>query len=316
VSKYYSVKSGWLFPGQGSQYPGMGRGFFELSPIIRRIFEDAEAISAQPLREISIDGSAACLRNCAVLEPLLTAFSLSYIALLRSKGVRPHCVAGYSAGETAALYCSDVISRDDALHIAAARGRILQAAAAHLPGRMAAISGISAAAIRHIVREAAREGTVEVAGCNAADHLTIVGEEALVRRVEHQAAAHGASVYPLDVQGAWHCVLARDAADEVAHYLEAIAFHPPAVAVYMSASGNLEYHPERLRQCLSEQIYKPVLWQAAISNMASQQGIRHFIEVGGGRTLKGITRRIAAPCNDSEFQFLNPHHEPELEHVQ
>jgi [acyl-carrier-protein] S-malonyltransferase len=312
----FSMKSGWLFPGQGSQYPGMGRGFFESSPVIRRIFEDAEAISAQPLREISIDGSAACLRNCAVLEPLLAAFSLSYIALLRSKGARPHCVAGYSAGETAALYCSEVISRDDALQIAAARGRILQAAATHLPGRMAAIFDIPAATIRQMVRDAAREGIIEVAGCNAADHITIVGEDTVMRRVEHQAAALGASVYPLDVHGTWHCMLAREAANEITNYLEDIAFHPPTVAVYTSASGTLEYHPERLRQCLADQIYKPVLWKAAISNMASQHDVRHFIEVGGGRTLKGITRRIAPPCNDSEFQFLNPHHKPELAYVQ
>lgn len=309
MNRHYRMKTGWLFPGQGSQYAGMGRGFFELSPVIRRIFEEAEAVSAQPLREISIDGSAACLRNCAVLEPLLAAFSLSYIALLRSKGARPHCVAGYSAGETAALYCSEVISLETALQIAAARGRILQAAAAKLPGRMAAISGIAAATVRHMVRDAAREGAIEVAGCNAADHLTVVGEDALVRRVEHQATALGAGVFPLDVHGAWHCMRARHAAAQVSDYLDGIAFHPPTVAVYTSARGDLEYHPERLRQGLADQIYKPVLWQAAISNMASQHGIRHFIEVGAGRTLKGITRRIGG-----EFQFLDPYREPELEH--
>jgi [acyl-carrier-protein] S-malonyltransferase len=315
VSKHGIRKSAWLFPGQGSQYQGMGKGFFELSPVVKRIFEDAEAISAQPLREISMDGSAASLRNCAVLEPLLTAFSLSYIALLRLKDVYPHCVAGYSAGETAALYCSEVISREDALRIAAARGRILQVAADQLPGRMVAIFGIPATAIRHLVEDVARDGIIEVAGHNAPDHLTIVGEQASVRRIEHQASAQGATVYPVDVNGAWHCLLAKEAADAISDYLEDIVFHPPTVALYTSASGNLEYHPERLRQGLSRQIYKPVLWQATITNMAFQHDIRHFIEVGKGRTLQSISRRIATSLNYSEFHFLNPICEQVQEHV-
>ncbi len=277
--------------------------------MIRPIFEEAEAISGQPLREISVDGSAACLRNCAVLEPLLVAFSLSYIALLRLKGIRPHCVAGYSAGETAALYCSEVISRENALHIAAVRGRILHEAARQMPGKMVAIFGISEEIVQHMVLDAARDGSIEVAGYNAHDHLTIVGEESLVLRVEHQAQAHGASVFPLDVEGAWHSMRAKQASEEIKIYLDQIEFCPPSVAVYASATGNLEYYPERLRKGLAEQIYLPVLWQAAISNMVLQHGVHHFIEVGGGRTLKAITNRIAGSCNNSKFYFLNPYQE-------
>jgi [acyl-carrier-protein] S-malonyltransferase len=294
----------WVFPGQGSQYAGMGRGFFfDTTPQVRRVFVEAEDISGQPLREISKHGSAELLRNCEVLEPLLTAFAISYARLLRLRNEHPRAVAGYSAGEISALYCAGVLTQTDALEIAALRGRILQSASIAAAGRMCAVIGLPAAQIEPWVADLRREGTIAIGGRNAPDHLTVSGETSVMRRFEEQAATAGAEVYPLEVTGAWHSSLAQRSIPRLAAALGSFRFRKPHVPFYSSVTGQHEQHPERLRQNLVEQVCKPVLWEAAVRAMHAQLGVRHFVEVGVGRSLRGITHRIPAAHYDDRFRF-------------
>jgi [acyl-carrier-protein] S-malonyltransferase len=297
------MKIAWLFPGQGSQYVGMGQGLFELSASAREIFAEAEAISGLPLREISINGPAERLRDCEVLEPLLAAISLSYAAFLQEQEVHPWCVAGYSAGEVAALYSAGVIGLHDALKIANLRGKILHQVAQSLSGKMLAVYRISAHAVEQIVRDLKNEGTIAVAAWNAPDHTTIVGEEALVVKAQRQARSLGAEVATLDVAGPWHCRLAEYAAKRIGASLSGIHFSFPTIPIYMSSTGTIAYDPDALRRCLVEHVYRPVRWSATLNAMVAS-GVQHFIEVGPGRVLKGFVRRVIPAHDGCSVMFL------------
>jgi [acyl-carrier-protein] S-malonyltransferase len=284
------MNQAWLFPGQGSQYPGMGRGLWERYSEAQVIAEEAEALSGLPLRQIGLLGPIERLRRCDVLEPLLTAISLSYAEILRGHGLVPSFVAGYSAGEIAALGCAGVVSRTDALRIAILRGRLLQGAAEALSGRMVAAYRIPASAVTSVITELESVGTIAIAAWNAPDHTTIVGDEALVRHAEAELLALDAETAAIDVAGPWHCRLLDRVAGEALRHFEAIRFRPPVVPVYTSASGRIESAPDRLRQCLADQLCVPVLWQAILEDLR-RRGVRSFLEVGPGRVLSGLLRR-------------------------
>jgi [acyl-carrier-protein] S-malonyltransferase len=280
----------WLFPGQGTQYPGMGCALWEKSARARDIVAEAETLSDLPLRQIARRGPDSRLRQCDVLEPLLTAIAAGYVAWLREQGLDPDCVAGYSAGEVAALYTAGVFGLSEALHIAVLRGRILHQAAQTLSGRMVGIYRVPAAAVEEIVAALQQKGMIAVGAWNAPDHTTIVGEPALVGEAERRALALGAELSVIDIAGPWHCPLAAAAARQLAAALEAIPFQDPRLPAYTSASGRLESEPARLREGLATQVYLPVCWRAVVTDMFDQ-GVRQFLEAGSGRFLYSLMRR-------------------------
>jgi [acyl-carrier-protein] S-malonyltransferase len=282
----------WLFPGQGAQYPGMGRRLWDRFAQARSIAEEAEALSGLPLREIARRGPADRLRRCDVLEPVLAAVSLSYAAILREHGRAPAFVAGYSAGEVAALCCAGAITRTDALRIAVHRGRILQDAAAARPGRMIAAYRIPAAVVAAVVAELAPRGALAIAAWNAPDHVTLAGDEATIGLAERRLLRLKAEVAPIDVAGPWHCHLLDRAAERAAGVLEAIPFRAPTVPVYTSASGRIETDPGRLRRDLAEQLRAPVRWGAILDDLRPPRGP---ILPGGGAGANPAGPAAAAP---------------------
>jgi [acyl-carrier-protein] S-malonyltransferase len=285
------MKIAWLFPGQGSQYIGMGQGLFELSASAKEIFDEAEAISGLPLRELSVNGPAERLRDCDVLEPLLTAISLSYAAFLRQQGVHPSFVAGYSAGEVAALYSAGVVGLRDALKIASLRGKILHQAARSLSGKMLAVYRLGAQVVEEIVADLETQGVIAVAAWNAPDHTTIVGDEGVMAKAQREAVLFGAEVAAVDIAGPWHCRLAEHTAKRIGAALSDIRFSFPRVPIYMSSTGTIGCDPDTIRRCLVEHVYKPVRWSTSLNSMVAS-GVQHFIEVGPGKMLKGFVKRV------------------------
>lgn len=304
------AKTAWVFPGQGAQYPGMGRGFPFAVAVVRGIFEEAEALCGQPLRRLAQEASADTLRDPAVLEPMLTAFALSYAALLQERGHQPSAVAGYSAGAIAALCCAGVIDRASALTIAARRGRLLREVAPRHAGRLTAAFDLSAEKLLAVTAA----DDVEVAGWNAPDHLTFVASESVMREVIEKIAAAGGHCFPVDVAGAWHSERAAPVAEHVARLLQDFEFKTPRIPFYCSVSGTRESAPERLCAHLAAQIHRPVMWHAAIGNLRAREGIDRFLEVGCGRTLHGLTRRVAAFAGDA-LSFLNLYQHLEPAHA-
>lgn len=286
----------WVFPGHGSQYAGMGRETLRVSASAREVFAQAEALTGLPVRQVMLRGPGERLTRPALLEAALAALSLSHALILEEAGLVPDRVAGYSAGEVAALYAAGVVRRDDALRLATMRGEILERAAAGPPARMAALYGIPAGYVAEIVWALQGSGTIAVAGWNAADHATVVGCPAVVVEAERRARALGAQVSTVEVAGAWHCGAVADAAEEAWARSREVEFRSPRVPFYTGATGGAETDPERIRLSVARQICEPVLWHLVVEQMV-RGGCLRFLELGPGGVLSGfLKRRRDAPA--------------------
>ena len=293
----------WMFPGQGSQYPGMGRHLFRRYPHALEVLREAEAACGLPLEAVMLRGPAEQLRRSEVLEPALTALNIAYADFLREQGMLPNFVAGYSAGEVAALYCAGVIDRADALRIAALRGEALRDAAPLMESRMCIILRVPADAVASFVEELAARGTIAIAARNAPSHTTVVGDAETVLEAERWALAMGAEVGVVEVAGPWHCDLVEGASRAVLAALGGIAFRTPTIPISCSASGCDETDPERLRQNLAEQMHRPVLWWPILADWLGRN-MQHVVEVGPGRFLGSVVKRACRSPQAPEVHFM------------
>ena len=279
------MRRAWLFPGHGAQAPGMSEG---ADP---GLLDLAQALAGKPLREIGLRGPAAALRDPLVVEPLLTAVQLSR---LRTLGVGPDdLVAGYSAGETAALSAAGVLSERDALRAAVIRGQVLSLCADG-DSRMVAVYGIPAAAAAKVVRGAFPEGEIEIAGWNGPEHLTIVGRSRDVARAGALVRRAGAALADIDVAGPWHSRRARNAAREIHRRLQSVTFHRPVRPIYLCASGRLEDDPERIRDLYARGVAAPTRFGRILRHLASS-GAEVLVDVGPGRVLYALALLAPAP---------------------
>jgi [acyl-carrier-protein] S-malonyltransferase len=294
----------WIFPGQGSQYPGMGRRLYQGSAAAREVLGRAEILSGLPLGSIAAHGTREQLMQPLVLEPVVTALQIAYVDELKKSGAQPDCVAGYSLGELAAFYCTGVISREDALEIAVRRSRILQKIAAGPAGpwRMAAVRGLSTPTLEAIVAELSVLYTIAVAAHNAPDQAAITGESHGVIKAEIEIAARGGVTSLIDVAGPWHCSLVESCVGELHEVLRSFVFSKPGIPLYSSTTGGALVKEEELRRCLAAQIALPVLWNQVLT-VLWKQGVRRSLEIGPGHMLTGFVRRTW-PNRGPESRFL------------
>lgn len=280
----------WMFPGQGSQQPGMGRDLLKGYEVANEIVDEAESMSGLPLRTLAERGPLEAMTRVQCLEPLLAAISIAYAQTLIDAGHSPDYVAGYSAGEVPALYVAGVLSRTDALRVATIRGQVL---ANHTTDdvRMVAIARVQKTQVKQLVDSLGSDSDlIQVAGWNAPDHVTIVGNEATVRRAESELVAQGAETTSVHVSGMWHTTAMKRATIELKHALKVVDFANPKIPVMTSASGQSITTIKGLRSELADQIALPVQWQSTIESLRTL-GVDEFIEVGTGRTLMGMLRR-------------------------
>jgi [acyl-carrier-protein] S-malonyltransferase len=235
------------------------------------------------------------LTRPAVLEPLLTALNCAYADHLRECVPRPTCVAGYSAGEVAALYAAGVLDRRQALQVAVLRGRILERQAAGLSGGMIALYGIPAVVLERLVRETQDSGCVAIGARNGHCHLTITGVRPAVAEVERRALALGASSATIDAAGPWHCELVAEASRELLEGLRVVPFRSPRLPIFVCATGTAISNPGDLKIHLAAQLSRPIQWNTAVTEML-KHGIRLFLEVGPGRVLNGLLSQQELPA--------------------
>lgn len=292
----------WVFPGQGSQYPGMGWELFRRFAVAREWLVAAEELSRQPLAERAQRGPLAELTRPNVLEPLLAALNCAYVDYLRERGLRPACVAGYSAGEVAALYAAGVLDRHQVLRVAVLRGNILERWAANLEGGMVALYGVPATVLEGLACEAGAAGHVSVGARNGPRHLTVTGTRAAVAIVERRALAAGANSAAIDAAGPWHCPLLADASQELLERLRGVSFRAPRLPVFVCATGKPAFDPRALKAHSAAQLSRPIEWQTAVSEIL-KRGVRMFLEVGPGRVLNGLLSQQALPVGVRR-QFL------------
>lgn len=279
----------WTFPGQGSQSPGMGRQLLLEYAVAREILLRAEQISGLPLESLRQRGPASELRRPGVAEPLITAINLGYVEALRSLGLQPDFVAGYSAGEVAAYYAAGVLTLEDALRVAVLRGRLFENFT-DTEGRMVTVSSVPNDTVVEVVDELQHQGRqVYVAAHNGPRHTTLVGRERSVMEAEAILIRLGGEVSLVSVSGMWHSLHLQPATESLIESLESIPFARPTVPLVNCCNASLTEDPDELRHALAEGVSTPVLWQQVIQLLLSA-GAKTFVECGSGRVLFGLMR--------------------------
>lgn len=262
----------------------------------RQLLAAAEALSGLALAGLARQGPRTKLTRPAVLEPLLTVVGCAYVDGLLERGLRPDLVAGYSAGEVAALYAAGVLTAEVALQIAVWRGRILEGLTGPgLDGAMLGLYGIATDTIEQLIAATRPGDAVAVAARNGRRHLTLTGATAALAGIERQAVALGALSTWIEAAGPWHSAQLADASQELLAKLQDIPFHPPRLPVFMSAGGTMVTVPQALREALAVQWSRPVLWDAMVAGMLAQ-GVGVFLEVGPGRVLTGLLSQMELPA--------------------
>ncbi len=282
----------WVFPGQGSQSPGMGRQLLEQFPRAREILAIAEHISRLPLDRLRQRGPASELQRPEVSEPLVTAISIAYAEVMREHGLRPGVIAGYSCGEVAAYCAAGVLNIENALKVAVLRGQTF-ADFTHPQARMVTIAGVRSESCAEVVEELQQHGRdVHIAAVNAPMHATLVGTDQCVIEAESILLRLGAEASQVAVAGKWHSPHLAGAVDPLRSQLEAIPFHIPHTSILSCTTGNLVQEPMELRHNLAIGVRETVQWRRVVHRMLASQ-VPIVVECGSGRVLFGMMRHNA-----------------------
>ena len=296
----------WLFPGQGSQAVGMGKDLLEASPAARDVFDRADvALGDSPkLSQLILEGPEEQLTLTANAQPALVTMSAAVLAAMRERYPAlpaPRFAAGHSLGEYSALVAAGALSLEDAVRVVRARGLAMQSAVPPGAGAMAAIMGVDASRLEAICREVAEEkdadgaaayGVVSCANFNAPGQIVIAGSAKAVARVSERAGEEKGKAIPLKVSAPFHCALMAPAATALKAALDQVDVKPLAFPVVANVDARPNTEPGRVKDLLVRQVDGAVRWEQAVRLM-HMEGITHAIEIGPGKVLAGLGRRIA-----------------------
>lgn len=282
-----------VFPGQGSQSVGMLAGLAAADKDVRTCFDAASEVLGYDLWALTQNGPESELARTEVTQPaMLTAGYATWVAWRNAGGPLPQLLAGHSLGEYTALVAAGALAFADAVRLVAERGRLMQEAVPRGQGAMAAIMGLQAEALEAICAAAAGDECVSCANYNAPGQIVIAGSGAAVERAIEAARAAGAKrAVPLPVSAPFHCALMQPAADALRVQLRECTIAAPAIPVVHNIDAATRTDPDALRDALYEQAFGPVRWTDCIEAMAAA-GITQVAELGPGKVLAGLTRRI------------------------
>jgi [acyl-carrier-protein] S-malonyltransferase len=285
-------KVAFLFPGQGSQFVGMGRDLTETFPQARRIFERVDEICQRPISRLCFEGPMETLTLTENLQPAIAAVSLGCLDILKASGIRPAVSAGHSLGEYAALAAAEVICSDDALRLVQKRGELMHREALANPGAMAAVVGLDLQAVEEVVALAKENEILAVANHNTADQVVITGQEGAVSRAVQLLKGRGGKAIPLKVSGAWHSPLMGGAVQEFRGFMDRVHFSSPKSPILLNATAESASDPEIIKDIMAKQLTSPVRWYEIVLKILSQ-GITTFVEIGPKQVLTGLLKKIA-----------------------
>lgn len=283
---------GFVFPGQGSQSVGMGRGFHDADAAVRRVYEDASSVLGYDVAALCFEGPADRLNATEFTQPALFVASMAAWQALRSAGLPAVAVAGHSLGEYSAICAAGGLSFTDAVSIVQKRGRYMAEAVPPGAGLVAALIGLDADAVIEICRDAAAEGVVAAANFNCPGQIVIAGEKPPVERAIETAKARGCrKAIPLPVSVPVHTPLMQPAAERLAKEFAGVVWNNLSVPLVNNAEATALRAAEAVRASLVRQLPSPVRWEESIKTMA-ELGVTIFIEVGPGAVLSGLIKRI------------------------
>jgi [acyl-carrier-protein] S-malonyltransferase len=288
------MKLAMVFPGQGSQSPGMMRSY-GADPVVRATFDEASAALGEDLWSLVEDGPAAALDRTINTQPVMLAADIAVWRLWCAQGgARPAVVAGHSLGEYAALVVAEVLDFADAIRLVRARAQAMQDAVPEGQGGIAAVLGLGDDQVRASCIEAEEDGEiVEPANLNAPGQVVISGSRGAVERAIAAAKARGAKravMLPMSVPA--HCALMRPAAAVLAVHLGRLSLASPKVPVINNVDVATPTAPDAVADALLRQLHRPVRWIEVVQHMA-REGVTHVVECGPGKVLHGLVRRIS-----------------------
>lgn len=293
-----------VFPGQGSQSVGMLADLAQQFPIVEQTFVEASAVLGYDLWALVQQGPAEELNKTWQTQPALLTASVAIWRVWQEKnGAMPVVMAGHSLGEYSALVCAGVMDFKDAVRLVELRGKLMQEAVPEGTGAMAAIIGLDNDSIAKACAESAEGQVVAPVNFNSPGQVVIAGSKEAVERAGAACKAAGAKrALPLPVSVPSHCALMKPAADKLAVALQEITFNAPRIPVINNVDVATESDADAIRSALVRQLYSPVRWTETVESM-SAQGVGHLLEMGPGKVLTGLTKRIvdsmtAAAVND------------------
>ncbi len=303
-----------VFPGQGSQYLGMGKDFYERSYKIRNLFEKAEDLTHLPLKRLIFEGPLEDLTLTENLQPSLTLVNISILDSFKDlfKEIffqRISFVAGHSLGEFSALYAGSVLSFEDTIRAVQKRGEVMGKVGSEKSSGMYAIINFPKENLKAILSET--KDLVIISNFNSPKQLIISGEEPSLTYVAERAKAQGAKVVKLKVSAGFHSPLMAEAEKEFALFIENLSFKDPQIPFVSNVSAQAETSGERIRELLKQQITSPVRWIEVVEFIYNQ-GVQTFVEIGPKKILKGLISQI---LEGKPFKCYNIEKWEDLEHL-
>lgn len=283
------MKQAYIFPGQGAQYPGMGKDLYENSNEAKALFEQANDILGFRITDIMFEGSAEDLKQTKVTQP---AVFLHSVILAKVLNINPDAVAGHSLGEFSALVAAGALSFEDGLKLVAKRALAMQKCCESQPGGMAAILNLEDSVVEEVCAEI--EGVVVAANYNCPGQLVISGADEAVDAACVKLKEAGAKrALRLPVGGAFHSPLMEAARKELEQAITEVEFHTPVCPIYQNVDAKPQTDPEAIKQNIIAQLTSPVRWTQIARNMITD-GMTEFTELGPGTVLQGLIKKVSA----------------------
>ncbi len=282
----------FIFPGQGSQYVGMGKDFFENFREAREVFQEADDVLHLSISSLCFQGPEEALKLTENTQPAVLTTSIAVLRVLQAeKGVVPHLVAGHSLGEYSALVVSGALAFADAVQIVRLRGRFMQEAVPVGDGAMAAILGMERGQVEKLCEEAAQGEVLTPANFNCPGQIVIAGHAKAIERAMERAKQEGKKAVALPVSAPFHSPLMKPAGERLEKVLEGITIQDLNIPVVTNVEADINQLKERVKELLVTQVSSPVRWEESMQKI-SGDGIEQTLEIGPGKVLSGLMKRI------------------------
>lgn len=288
-------KLAFIFPGQGSQSVGMGKDLYDNFEAAKKVFDKADEVLGKSISKICFEGPDEDLKQTNNTQPAILTTSIAALEALKSKlNIKPDFVAGHSLGEYGALCEAGVLTLENTIKLIAKRAELMSKSKG---GSMAAVLGCDIEKIQKCLKEASSEGYVSVANYNSPEQVVITGEDEAVKKASELISAAGAKrVIPLAVSGAFHSEKMKGASEEFAKYLEEFSLNEAQIPVITNIDAKITTKAEDFKSKMPQQIYSSVYWTQTIQKMI-EEGVDTFIEIGPGKVLAGLNKKINAEVN-------------------